>query len=259
MKSPKSNLQDERPCHRRRADPFDLGKDRPKVEPAQGAVQPPPRDPFELGKDRPGVEDGAEPAIGPMPRFTAPKFVRRVLSNGLVLRIVERHDVPLVALTLTVRSGETSTPPGKEGLCSITANLLDEGTTSRTALEIAGSLSEIGASISSNGWLESMDIRLTTLSPYLEQSLDIYTDVILNPKFAAHDLERLKFEQAPSCDSRADHAEVIASDVFEKLLYPREHLYGRPWLGTTRSIRSITRDNVVGFTARHSCPAMRSW
>ena len=193
------------------------------------------------------VEDFAVPTIGPMPRFTAPGFVRRRLSNGLGLRIVERHDVPLASLTLTVRSGETSTPPGKEGLCSIMAALLDKGTRSRSGPEIAGSLSEMGGTISTSGELELMSVNLTTLSPYLERGLDIYTDVILNPIFADQDLQRFKLERLATLKSIESNAESLASDVFRRLLYPREHPYSRPTLGTPQSIDSITRDDIVGF------------
>ena len=58
---------------------------------------------------------------------------RRRLSNGLELRIVERHDLPIVRLKLVVKSGETSAPRGKDGLSLMTVNLLEEGTKSRTA------------------------------------------------------------------------------------------------------------------------------
>ncbi|HEX3449748.1 MAG TPA: insulinase family protein, partial [Isosphaeraceae bacterium] len=87
------------------------------------------------------------PRLGPIPRFVPPSFERRSLSNGLELLIVERHELPILTLDLIVKSGETSTPKGKEGLGSIAASLLDEGTQTRNALEVAGELAEIGATL----------------------------------------------------------------------------------------------------------------
>ena len=78
-------------------------------------------------------------------------FERRTLSNGLELMIVERHELPIVTVDLIVKSGETSTPPGKEGLASITASLLDEGTKTRDSLQIAGEQAEIGAALAAAG------------------------------------------------------------------------------------------------------------
>ena len=117
------------------------------------------------------VFDGSiAPVLGPTPRFTAPPFKRQKLSNGLKLRIVERHGVPLVTLELIVQSGETSTPSGKEGLCKITASLLDEGTKSRTALQIAGELADIGGTLSVDGFLEAINIEMTTLTRHLPRA-----------------------------------------------------------------------------------------
>ena len=73
-----------------------------------------------------------------------------------------------MTLGLIVKSGETSTPKGKEGLGSITASLLDEGTKTRDSLEIAGDLAEIGAALAAAGELESTTVSLTTLTRHLE-------------------------------------------------------------------------------------------
>ncbi len=71
------------------------------------------------------------PPLGPTPRYQPPGFQRRRLSNGLELRVVERHELPIVTVNLVIKSGETLTPRGKEGLASLAAELLEEGTTSR--------------------------------------------------------------------------------------------------------------------------------
>src|SRR5262249_46788601 len=70
----------------------------------------------------------AVPPRGPTPQYRPPRFERRRLSNGLEVRIVERHELPIVTVDLVVKTGETLTPRGKEGLASLAAGLLDEGT-----------------------------------------------------------------------------------------------------------------------------------
>ncbi len=145
------------------------------------------------------------PVLGSTPKYIPPGFDRRKLSNGLELRIVERHDLPIVTLDLVVKSGETLTPKGKEGLASIAVGLLDEGTKSRNALEIAGELAEIGSALGASGDLESSAVSLTTLTRHLSQALDLYADVILNPTFPEKELARLKIRAAwPSPGPRAD-------------------------------------------------------
>src|SRR5262249_60539448 len=99
----------------------------------QGPLAGPPAVPVKDSFDRALV-----PKLGPPPRYAPPQFERRKLSNGLEVRIVERHDLPIVTFDLVLKSGETLTPKGKEGLGSIAAGLLDEGTKTRDALHLAG-------------------------------------------------------------------------------------------------------------------------
>ena len=79
-------------------------------------------------------------------RFDPPLINRRRLSNGLELRIVERHELPTVKLKLVVKSGETAAPRGKDGLSLLTVKLLEEGTKSRTTFQLESELIENGAS-----------------------------------------------------------------------------------------------------------------
>jgi len=194
------------------------------------------------------------PKPGATPHYVPPRFERRKLSNGLELRIIERHDLPIVTFDLVVKSGETLTPAGKEGLGSIAASLLDEGTNTRDALQVAGELAEIGASLGAAGGLESTTVSLTTLTRHLDQALELYTDVILNPVFPDKELNRLKLQRLAQLKARADDAEQTAASVFPRLIYGVNHPYGRPDLGTPGSVRSITRDDAIAFTKRIMVP-----
>jgi zinc protease len=194
------------------------------------------------------------PALGPTPRYVPPRFERHKLSSGLEVRIVERHDLPIVTFDLVVKSGETVTPRGKEGLGSMTAGLLDEGTKTRDALQLAGALAEIGATLGAVGELESTTVSLTTLKRHLEEALDLYTDVLLNPTFPDKEVKRLKLERLAHLKARADDAEQTAAAVFPRLIYGVDHPYGRPDLGTPRTIESISRDDASAFYKRIMVP-----
>jgi zinc protease len=221
------------------------------VQPAQEAARadrPPDAVPDDFDRSK-------MPDLGPLPPFAPPTFTRRKLSNGLELLIVERHDLPIVTFDLIVKSGETLTPKGKEGLGSIAASLLDEGTTTRTTLQMAGELAEIGASLGTSGGHESTSVSLTTLKRHLEPALDLFADVILNPSFPEKELDRLKLERLAQLQAQTDDAEQTAAYVFPRLIFGLEHPYGRPDLGTPGSIRSITRENAVAFCRQIMVPA----
>jgi zinc protease len=188
-----------------------------------------------------------EPKPGPNPAFTPAPVVRRRLSNGIEVLIGERHNLPIVGLNLVVKGGGTLVPPGKEGLASLTGDLLTEGTTSRTALELASELSELGASINGGGGAESCSLSLTTLTRNLPKALDIYTDVLLHPSFPPKELERLRAQRLSALLRQVDSLPAIANLVFPKLLYGEDHPYGRPNTGTPKSVKGLTRDDIVGF------------
>ena len=78
--------------------------------------------------------------------------------------------------------------------------------------------------------------------------------MILSPNLADQDLQRLKLERLATLERSDDNAETIASDVFQRLLYPLKHPYSRPIMGTAQSIKSITRDDVVEFYRRTFVP-----
>jgi len=234
------------------------------VLPGEPAKRPPEvtRDPAKQGpiasppiaelKDR--FDRSIMPELGATPRYVPPRFQRRKLSNGLELRVIERHDLPIVTFDLVVKSGETLTPKGKEGLGSIAASLVDEGTKTRDALQVAGELAEIGASLAATGSLESTTVSLTTLTRHLDKALELYTDVLLNASFPDKELNRLKLQRLAQLKARADDAEQTADAVFPRLVYGVDHPYGRPDLGTPRSVQSITRDDAIAFYRRIMVP-----
>jgi zinc protease len=230
----------------------------PASRPAEASVDRSKQEPLvspALAEIKDTFDRSVMPKLGPTPYYVPPRFDRRALSNGLKLLIVERHELPIVTLGLIVKSGEISTPNGKEGLGSITASLLDEGTKTRDSLQIAGEQAEIGAALAAAGELESTTFSLTTLTRHLERGLDLYADVILNPSFPEKELQRLKLQRLAQLQARADDAEQTAAAVFPRLIYGLDHPYGRPDDGTPASIRSITRDDTVAFYKRIMVPA----
>jgi zinc protease len=222
--------------------------------PAQDAVALAPAAPPPTAEIKDSFDRSVMPPLGPTPRYHPPRFERRRLSNGLELRVVQRHELPIVTVDLVVKSGETLTPRGKEGLASLAANLLEEGTTSRTTMQMAGDLADIGSTLNAAGGLESTTVSLTTLSRHLGRGLDLFADAVRNPSFPKHELERLRLQRLSLLKARADDPEAMSEAVFPRLIYGPEHPYGRPDLGTADSVKSITREDVVAFHRRIMVP-----
>src|SRR5690606_3252157 len=129
------------------------------------------------------------PQLGAPDPLRVPPVVERRLSNGLRVLVVEHRELPLVTATLAVRTGSEADPADRAGLATLAADLLDEGTSSRSALEIAEQAALLGASIwTSAGW-DASTISLRGNTATLDSSLALLSDVLMRPAFPEAELE----------------------------------------------------------------------
>ncbi|HEY7785596.1 MAG TPA: pitrilysin family protein [Pyrinomonadaceae bacterium] len=194
------------------------------------------------------------PAPKPNPSLTLPQIQRRKLSNGLEVVLVEHHELPVVNMNLVVKSGAASDAPNRAGLASLTADLLDEGTKTRNALEIADSIGAIGANLNVGADLDSSSASMLTLTRHFDRALDVYADVITNPAFKADEIQRVRSRRLAQVKQQKDNANAVASIVYASLLYGREHPYGHPAIGDETSLGAITESDVKDFYEKYYRP-----
>ena len=111
---------------------------------------------------------------------------------GLLVIVSERHELPKVAVGLLVKAGGTGDETGFPGEAWMTAEMLDEGTQSRSALEIQAALDRMGAVLGTSGELENSEVSLDTLQKHLTPAMELMADIVLNPSFPDSELERQK-------------------------------------------------------------------
>jgi zinc protease len=187
------------------------------------------------------------PKEKPDPKLVLPAVQRRKLSNGLDVLVVEHHEVPVVSLNLVMKMGAAGDPADKAGLASLSADMLDEGTATRSSLEISDQLASIGSSLNvAAGW-DSTTASMRTLTRHLDRALEIYSDVITNPAFPDKDLERLRLQRITALRQQRDSPDAIAGLVFQTVLYGRNHPYGHPLAGDEASLTGLTGADVRGF------------
>ena len=187
------------------------------------------------------------PKPKPDPKLTLPRIQRRKLSNGLDVLIVEHHELPVVNMNLIVKSGAAADPLERPGVATLAADMLDEGTATRTSLEISNQLAAIGARLATRADWDSSNMNLTTLTRHLDTALDIFSDVLLHPAFPETDLKRLRGTRLVGLQQQRDNANSIAGSVYAALLYGREHPYGHPQTGDEKSVAATTAEDVRGF------------
>jgi zinc protease len=194
-----------------------------------------------------GADRSRRPEAGTPPEATLPAFTRATLASGLELVVAERHDVPVVTFDLFVDAGYASDRGGLAGTAKLAANMLDEGTARRTALQISDELQRLGASLSTGSNLDQTYVSLNALKANLDASLAIFADVALAPSFPQADFDRLKQQQAAAIDQEQVQPNGIAMRILPGLLFGATHPYGSPLTGsgTRASLGKITRDDVV--------------
>jgi zinc protease len=195
------------------------------------------------------------PKAGPAPRFTLPQGESFRLANGL--RVIHHHNpaLPLVAAELVVKSGSDANPDDQPGLAGFTAQMLQEGTASRSAPRIADEIAQLGAFLGSASSTDASTVSLLSLRSTFAQALDIVADVVQHPAFPTAEVERQRAARIGALAQQRDNPEAVAAVASAGALYGAKHPYGYGQLGTEQAIRAVTRDDLYQFWRRHYVPA----
>jgi zinc protease len=196
-----------------------------------------------------GADRSAPPAVGTPPNASFPKVERAELSNGLKIVLAQRHSIPQVDFRLLLDAGYAADQFATPGSSSLEMNMLDEGTTSRSSLEISEQLALLGARLSTGANLDMSVVSLSALKDKLDSSLAIFADVILHPAFPQADLDRLKQQTIAGIRREKVTPVSMALRVFPRLLYGPGHAYSNPLTGsgTEQTVAAMTRDDLVKF------------
>jgi zinc protease len=193
--------------------------------------------------------DRSLPELGPPRDLKLPAIQEDRLSNGLKILIAERHEIPVVNFWLSVDAGYSADQFAVPGTARLASSLLTGGTARRNALEISEELQLLGAQLSSGSNLDLSSVYLSALKNTLDNALDLYADVILNPIFPAADFERQQKLQLAAIANEKVTPLQMALRALPPLLFGREHAYGLPLTGsgTEDSVQTLTREDMVKF------------
>lgn len=194
--------------------------------------------------DRSGI-----PFPDSQPEVDFPKFERAELDNGLELIVANWPTVPVVNFSLVVSAGYSADKGGKLGTANLAMAMLDEGVDGMDALEISDRLDRLGASLSLGADLDTANAGISALKVNLEDSLDLYSKVVLKPTFPQKELDRLREQTLAGIQQEMNRPLSMALRLFPKLIYGEGHAYAMPFTGsgTLESVRSITRDDLVAY------------
>ncbi|MBM4124294.1 MAG: insulinase family protein, partial [Nitrospira sp.] len=187
---------------------------------------------------QPDLGDPRQMAFEPVP-FNPPEPERVVLDNGLVVYLLEDHELPLVTITATMKTGAWLDPADKVGQAGIAGATMRTGGTARMSAEqVDQELEQLAAGISVGIGTESGSAMLDVLKKDLGRGLRIFADILMTPAFDPKRVELAKLQAIEGIRRRQDQPQSIAGREFAKLIYGPTHPFARE--STVESVTRIT-------------------
>lgn len=196
------------------------------------------------------VIDRADPIILPPPTaITFPAIQEKTLPNGLRILLLEKHNLPLIKMSLSVNNDLKADKNFQPGIAPLTLNFLPTGTTTKTAEQIDYTLSLAGADLQTANDLNFSIISLSTLKSRLNETLPVFADVILHPAFSKVSFEKLRNEQLQEIERNNNIPLRRANQVLYHTIYGDTHPYGQnpDGLGVEKSVRQIALSDIKEF------------
>jgi zinc protease len=175
-----------------------------------------------------------------------PPYQIKTLANGLQVLVVLHHEQPSVSFRLLVRAGAVQEPADKPGVASFVASLLNQGTPTMSAQQIANAIESAGGIIGVGSGNELSFVSGAVIKDKTELMLGLANDLVQHPAFSTEEIERQRSQAVSSLKVSYDDPEYLANLVFDRLVFGF-HPYGRPNEGTPESIARITRDDLVAY------------
>lgn len=194
------------------------------------------------------------PKAGPVKALQVPLPTSFELPNGLTVLVNERVGLPIVSASLVVKTGSGANPLDKPGLANFTAAMLDEGTASRPALQIADEVARLGAALNTGSTMDASQVTASSLRRNFPELLDIVADVARRPSFPAEEVERQRASRLGSLVQQRENPNAVASVVAAAVIYGEKHPYGFGELGTEASNKALSREEMQQFWSQSFVP-----
>ena len=185
------------------------------------------------------------PAGGPPKPFNVPAHETYSLPNGMKITLVPYGNLPKVTLSLVLRTGNLNEPAGMPGLADLAGKLMKEGTTTKSAKQIAEESARMGGSINVSVGMDESDVVTDVLSEFGPRAAALVADVAQHPLFPESELPRLKNDALRQLSISKSVPQSMALERFRKILYG-DHPYGTVF-PTPESINKTTVGDIKKY------------
>jgi len=183
--------------------------------------------------------------------FSMPALSEYTLSNGLTVKLVEDHEVPLVWLRLEFGAGKWSDPPGEEGLASVTMDMLDRRTQTLDERTLSKKKRRLACTVSTYAHRDGSTLAASSLASNLDETLDLVTEVLRQPAFHAGDLRGELKGRSDGLEKESLQPSTLCRRALLRVLYGDDY---RGRAATKDSYAKIPAGNLRAWSNRHLHP-----
>lgn len=213
----------------------------------------------EIAKTPSGFDRSKPPVQGAAPALNVPDVWTANLENGLKVTGIAQNEIPTVNFSLVIEGGHLLDDMQKNGVANLMSDILLEGTANKTPEELEEAIDLLGASIKMYTTNTSIVIRGNTLTRNFDKTMDLVTEILLEPRWDEEELGRIKTKTINQIERSDANPNVVAHRVYYKILYGDGHIFSYPTIGTVESVAAITMDDLKEFYNKYFSPSISTF
>lgn len=210
----------------------------------------------EIQKTPSSFDRSKQPEIGETPKLNIPESWSLELDNQLEIYGIEQTELPLVNFSLVIEGGHLLDDLEKNGVANLMTDILMEGTANKTPEELEEEIDLLGASIRMYTSNESIVVMGNTLTRNFEKTMELVEEILLQPRWDEEEFARIKTSTINAIKRAEANPNVIANQVFKKLLYGDSHPFAYPISGTVESVESLSIEDLKAFYNKNFSPSV---
>ncbi|GAA0727882.1 pitrilysin family protein [Aquimarina litoralis] len=210
----------------------------------------------EIEKTPSAFDRSVAPKEGDSPKLNIPSSWNTTLSNGMKVYGIEQNELPLVNFSLVISGGHLLDSFDKVGVANLMTDIMMEGTATKTPEQLEEEIELLGASINMYTTREAIVVSGNTLVRNLDKTMNLVEEILLQPRWDEEEFARIKTKTINDIKRSSANPNVVARNVYNKVLYGDKHMFAYPTSGTVASVESITIDDLKQFYNNNFSPSV---
>ncbi len=210
----------------------------------------------EIEKTPSKIDRSVQPEMGESPKLNLPESWSVDLDNQMKVYGIEQNELPLVNFSLVIEGGHLLDDLNKNGVANLMTDIMMEGTANKTPRELEEEIELLGANINMYTTNESIIIRGNTLKRNFNKTLELVQEILLQPRWDEEEFARIKTSTTNGIKRSEANPNVIASQVYNKILYGEDHPFAHPVTGTVESVEAITIQDLKHYYNNNFSPSV---